>query len=824
MMKIVTRIPRLTWALTCISLLAACGGGGSTSAPSTATKVTLSGVASKGLMANADVKVHLVKADGTLDLSQVLATTTTDVNGNYQLSFDGTQGQPYVVRVSAKADGSTTHVDEVSGLSKALPAGFAMRALVTPSSSGPVTTSATVTPFSEMAVAAAAKATGGITSDNARQASSSVAQLLGFDPTKVAVRKTSDGAASDDEKKLAIMLTAVSKLAADGALGCTTSSTTSDDKARCVVEKLAGSATANSLKLEDNSGGVTQDVSAALGGAVGAVLADDKLRGLVSAGVLTPITSALACSDSNNCSAAAPASVESAISGTKTMLTQLKSDWISLFGGGTTSAASIEASQIKQAFTGVQVPADVWAKDMGAVILGTELHRKAAVTGVFNVARGTGLVNTSTSTSPVTASAIGCTLFEDVNLTKAATSVATGNFIGCAARYFNTSSVTFVGATATTTITEWRHGFTITPVKNASGTVTSYTYQTRARKRVFVNGVTTQNISLPSGIDTQLASAPIDERFDGTYTPTINSGNLSGFSLTGKLPGAFSNSTSPVNGNLPLVNHHHNIDFSGSASADVNTGAVTATATGSIVALDASGATTSTFAVSKGTLNTGSVATGTQPVALDLAFNWTTASATFGGSLKVQDVASDKSGLLSLPGSASLVGVLGTIHSGVTTQVFVGSISGSVTGLTTYDALQPASSSNFYSTDLSVNGTVTAPGRPRLDLTLGTSVKNDGSSTGPGSVNLTYRSFASGGNTPTQVVSVVFSVPTSPLIRPSATLTDLGKNFKVVTDGSSGDVIVLTGDSTASTVGMLDKSKKLLTFIDGSSISLDFGL
>ncbi|MEY4750256.1 MAG: hypothetical protein RIQ60_2470 [Pseudomonadota bacterium] len=827
------RRPSLTWALACASVLAACGGGGS-STPSTAAKVALSGVASKGLMANADVKVHPVKADGSVDLTVILATATTDANGNYTVSFDGNQGQPYVVRVSAKADGSTTHLDEVSGTSKALPAGFAMRAVIIPASSGSVTTSATVTPFSEMAVAAAAKATGGVTAANARQANSSVAQLLGFDPTKVAVKKTDDGTASDDEKKLAVMLTAVSKLANDSALGCTTSSSTTDDKTKCVVEKLAASTSAGSLKLEDSSGGSTQDVSAALSGAVGGVLADDKLRGTVTAGVLAAITGTLDCAATNSCTAVSSTVVDSAISGAKAMLTQLKSDWLSLFGGGTTSAASIEAGQINQAFNGVQMPAEVWAKDMGAIILGTELYRKVGSTGVLTVGRGAGLVGTEQnffSTSQPTA--FGCVLYQDANTTTPATSAANANFIGCSARYFVTINQTSDTTTTTTSRTEWRHGFTITPVKTA-GVLTSFTYQTRARKHVDVTTrdnltglqtVSSQNISLPSGIDTLVNSAPTTERFEGTYTPTVNAGDLTGFALTGTLPGAFNASVHPVNGSLPLVNDHHSISFIGSATVNVAAGTVAATATGSIKAFDGAGNNVSSFSVTKGSINASSTATGgMQPTLVDLAFTWSTPSATFDGALTVPGTSFDKSGFLVLPTSATLTGKLNTIHSGTVTPFFTGTVTGSLSGLAAFDATRLPSSTNFYSVDVSVSGSVTAPGRPRLELVLGTTAKNDGSGTGPTSANLTYRSFANGGTTPTQAVAIVFSAPTTPLGKGSASLTDLSKGFKIVADGAKDDVLVTTGDTAQSTVGMLDRGKKLLTFIDGSSVSLEFGL
>ena len=65
-------------------LAAACGGGGgggggdsNTGTGPPPTSVSLTGTAAKGLMANADVSVYAVKADGTADTSAALARTTT---------------------------------------------------------------------------------------------------------------------------------------------------------------------------------------------------------------------------------------------------------------------------------------------------------------------------------------------------------------------------------------------------------------------------------------------------------------------------------------------------------------------------------------------------------------------------------------------------------------------------------------------------------------------------------------------------------------------------------------------------------------------------
>ncbi len=416
-----------------VSLLSACGGGSGTSVTpdvpvSTAATVALSGTAAKGLMANADVKVHPVAADGSVDLATVLASDTTRTDGSYALSFTGTKDQPYVVRVSTKADGSTTHRDEVTGTDQALPANFAMRSLVVPDASGAVTSRASITPFSEMAVAAAARATGGVSAANAAQAVSTVQQLLGFDPTKVT--PTSTGAASsDDEKKLAVLLTAVSQMASSGDLGCGTGA--AGDKVKCVVDALGAAARTSSIKLESggSGGSAVLDVSAVLGSAVSTVLAKPELVGAIPPALLTTVAANLVCS--SNCAAATTGTAPTvdataqAIAGAKLLFTQLKSDWTALFSGGgasaiATGAANIQAFKFDQAMRDVQVPVRTLLTDSGALLMGIDLYNdyKAGRSTMPSRGRAEGAVpNDDSADFSKGYGAASCALYQDADNT-----------------------------------------------------------------------------------------------------------------------------------------------------------------------------------------------------------------------------------------------------------------------------------------------------------------------------------------------------------------------------------------------------------------------
>ena len=126
--------------LTSAVMLAACGGGESTS---------VSGVASKGLLRNSTVQAYLVQVDGSVG-STPLATTRTNRQGEYSLKGLPTNAH-LVLQVSGAADGQSTMLDESTGKSETIDASFRLSAIVHTGSSGEFT--AHITPFSHMAYA-----------------------------------------------------------------------------------------------------------------------------------------------------------------------------------------------------------------------------------------------------------------------------------------------------------------------------------------------------------------------------------------------------------------------------------------------------------------------------------------------------------------------------------------------------------------------------------------------------------------------------------------------------------------------------------------------
>ncbi len=798
--------------LVAAGLLASCGGGGGggdTAPAGDTASVALVGTAAKGLLANADVAVYAVNADGSVGTA-ALATGSTRADGGYSLNFTATAGQPYVVRVVANA--GTTHLDEVTGAAQALPVGFTMRSMLVPASNGALNLSATVTPFSELAVAAAAKATGGITAANAAQALSTVKQLLGFDPSAVAVKSTA-AAASVDEQKLAVLLTAVSQLAQDGALGCATGS--AGDKARCVVDTLGSAASASSLKLSVGSGGTALDVSAALSGAVGQVLATPALAGRVPSATLATVMANLGCT--SNCTAGSTGgatTVATAIAGARLLFNEIKSDWSTMFGvnaGGTLGGGALrqEALAFAQAMGGVQPPVEVLAKDLGALLMGVDLYNdyQALRTTVPSRGRALGLVADDGTGDFSTTPATGCSLYTDDTSTVLATTPAEARSIGCSARYFVSRSFE-LGATVTT---EWRHGFTIAP--KADG---SFDYTTRARRRVTSCSATGCVTTLNEALQVDTGGTPLPA-FAGKLTPVLTAahGDIRSFTLAGDLPAAFQAA------GRTLLNFKQAANLSGSVSTAAD-GSTTTVLGGSLVAYKSEGNAEGTLTVKTGTLKEVTVPGGTpEPAEADFDLVWNTGAAEFEGRLALTDSTLDLSRLMRVPTKFVLDGALRNVAGGAGTEFLRGTFSLGLTGIAGFDATLPPTATNSYTVNMSFIGAAAATGRPTLEFSLATSAGYFDTLNGVApTVTLQYRTLI--GGQPRLVVALTVQTAAGAL-EPSFRLSEATANVSMNWVGGRPATVDLFHAGTTK-IGTLDTGTGLLTFTDGSFISLDLGL
>jgi len=214
-----------------LSVLVACGGGGSGDDTDSVTGVSLSGVAAKGLLKQAIVTAYAVNNDGSR--GSVLATGRTLDNGTYTLTGLPT-GQ--VILVEITADSTTRMVDEANNNTAVqVPSNFRIRAAtVLEDTGGEGSNSLQITPFSEMAVAKAEDA-GGLTEDNVEGANQDIRLYLGYDVLAEAPDFNEDGTAP--ENGAALMLAALSKMANEGALGCGQEDV--GDRVKCLIDELA---------------------------------------------------------------------------------------------------------------------------------------------------------------------------------------------------------------------------------------------------------------------------------------------------------------------------------------------------------------------------------------------------------------------------------------------------------------------------------------------------------------------------------------------------------------------------------------------------------
>lgn len=208
-------------------------GGAST----TASTVGVSGVASKGLLGNATVRVYAVSGGS----KSLLGTTTTDVDGAYSLTGLTATTNPIIVEIETSAN--TTMCDETLPLvngkfdcTTTVPgAGTVIRSTLADLSSSNV---AHVTPFSEMAVAAAESISGGFTADSLAVGQAAVQASLGFNPMTVKP-VNADATMSTDQAAMMALLSAVMLDAKLNKAACTGDTTTGT---KCMVARLKTSA------------------------------------------------------------------------------------------------------------------------------------------------------------------------------------------------------------------------------------------------------------------------------------------------------------------------------------------------------------------------------------------------------------------------------------------------------------------------------------------------------------------------------------------------------------------------------------------------------
>ncbi len=214
--------------LAAVALIAGCGGGsgGNTNSADTAS-LGIQGDAVKGPMAKAKISLYKTTAEGKQ--GDLLQETTSDDKGHYSATVKGHSG--IVIAVASVMVGTTMY-DEATGQTITPASAFTMRASF--SAEAGKTYSAQINPFTDLATASALAKPGGLTATNVAQANKDAAESLSFNPlTDV---PEFDSASKAPKNAAAALLTAVSKMAESGELGCTG---TQAVKVACVTNALS---------------------------------------------------------------------------------------------------------------------------------------------------------------------------------------------------------------------------------------------------------------------------------------------------------------------------------------------------------------------------------------------------------------------------------------------------------------------------------------------------------------------------------------------------------------------------------------------------------
>jgi hypothetical protein len=234
--------------LATVLALSGCGGGGGGDAGSVAAvspaTTSVSGTAAKGIIKQAKVLVCRI-VNGAPEPDASCASTVTGSDGSYSVTFGDGYNGPAMVKVMVGT--ASTMMDETTGTD--IPYNMTMRAVIPAISR---TTTAYVTPFSEMAASAVST-----TAIDATKISQSIAAVesvmlpLGIDMSVMPMMDLKDNAA--DAAKLTLQSNMVKQLArvamaakysnllkdASGA-PCNAAGTTAAQQIACAVTAMAG--------------------------------------------------------------------------------------------------------------------------------------------------------------------------------------------------------------------------------------------------------------------------------------------------------------------------------------------------------------------------------------------------------------------------------------------------------------------------------------------------------------------------------------------------------------------------------------------------------
>lgn len=788
-MQIYTKYSLLISAL--LLGLSGCGGSGGAAQGSGSDLISVVGFAKKGILQKAQVEAFIVQSDGSLATTPSAAGITDD-SGLFTLTPSIPKGNRYVLKV--KATEQTVHVDELLG-PQPLTGSFVLSAIspetnLSTVKAGDIVT-INLTPFSHQEVVAAQKETGGLSTQNMSKAKAYVMDMYGFDPVKV----------QKDDKGLKIMLTAVSQMAKDGALGCSDA----QDKTACVTAKLATAANTRTLKLELTGGiDVSNQFNTAVNQAVTMLAKNDNSFTLTN---VSKLVSSLNCG--NNCSTVASENAGSGgsgggtsgnsaeallISGVKTVLNEFTTDLRTMFSNdgveaGSKGGLNQQAFKFQQAVQDVSLDLTQVANDAEAIALAVKLYQDAKSGIRYTATARQGDIQYGNA--GFFAAAVGCTVFKDRERTIRAATPADSNFVSCVARYGRTMI-------AVSVTQEWYHAFLLVP-KGSSG---EFSYESVAANRLqncATNPCTFTNTTLMS-----------NEVFKGEIKTTKSLDLYTGITLTGELPPSFG----VVNNTVVLAGDHDKHNWALNVSAKYDAGGLPEELklNGSIVQLK------NNQPVAQIVLREGSNING-PAMSMDLGLQVTSFTPNNTSALEGRFVMGDKKedkGGKSMPTSMVFSGSLSNTMSNNKLEFLKGELSLTVSGLEKFDSRLPDSRSNSTTLRGKFTGSVSAPAQPRLEIVVETSGQSYNFDESLRSVNLSYGRYD--GATKMRAINFEASraVPGGP---ETVTLSEASSGLQISYLNGGNRTVDVSAKGTK--IGVLDTAKSRFTFNDGSVTSLD---
>lgn len=670
-------------ALSAALLAAGCGGGGGDSpAASDSSEMTVNGVAAKGLIRKGVVQVYSLNAQGVKSTTPI-ATTSTGDDGSYTIKVPKSVLN-FVVEVGA--DANTTMADEATHQYIPMPTSMKLRNAVALTQAPNAAYTSNLSPLTEMAVYAAEHASGGLSAANIKQVKAAVIENLGFNPENVKpVNSDSDAAltASADEKRQSLTLAALSKLANDGALGC--SNAAAGDRVACVVNQVALSVTITGDKTEFGEVLRNEVVQAKIDVASDATI---NKTGQTETDVRNDFSLTKGTVTSTTVTVTGPAAAKQLVASLRNTASALHNDTDS-------GALDLSAASLEQDFEKSVGPLDNELLDFMAIIpKGIDFFERYKAGSTTN------------TEMPVYSNGYrvgGCTVFSDQTATTTATSKDNAVSVGCStSKHFIYSSYVYDFATGNYSYKEVNKGITLIP----SG-ANAYSYKTRAKSTLtaHTSGQTTPTVTVTS-IGTYGSSGAT-----GTISYTKSGSLITGFTVAGMMPARVDYNTG-----LAITDHElWDVTF---ARTDEGSNLFKYAIAGDFTSV-VNGAVSGKMTVGTGSFarvqedGSGNVVDNGLKEA-SLIVSGETSGSKITGTLSLSNFKADKSGYDFRP---TKVGFTGSLASN-SAEFFSGTLSHEDKNFDTFDTTQPESSTNFNQEVVAVSGKITVPNRPALTLSV----------------------------------------------------------------------------------------------------------